>query len=62
MLNKVIMGLMNWLATAVLLPVFYFVYDKYRISKENKELKKVIEGLQIAKSKEDIDRNIDLLP
>ena len=62
MLNKVIMGLMNWLATTVLLPMFYFVYDKYRINKENKELKKVIEGLKNAKSKEDINSSIDQLP
>lgn len=62
MLNKVIAGLMNWLITAVVLPAMYFVYDVYKLRKENKELKKSIQELKNAKTKPEIDASIDRLP
>lgn len=62
MLNKVIAGLMNWLVTAVVLPAMYFIYDVYKLRKENKELKKSIQDLKNAKTKTDIDTAIDNIP
>lgn len=62
MINKVIAAFMNWLVVSVILPAMYFVYDVYKLRKENKELKKAIEDLKNAKTKADIDRSIDNLP
>ena len=62
MLNKIIAGFLNWLVTSLIIPAMYFVYDVYRLRKENKELKRAIEELKNAKSKPEIDASIDNLP
>jgi hypothetical protein len=62
MLNKIIAGVLNWFITSLILPAMYFVYDVYRLRKENKELKKSIEDLKNAKDKKAIDIAIDNLP
>jgi len=62
MLNKIIAGVLNWFITSLILPAMYFVYDIYRLRKENKELKKSIEDLKNAKDKKAIDIAIDNLP
>ena len=59
MMKKLVEYTLNWLVTAVILPTFYFMYDVYRIRKENKELKKSIEDLKNAKNKQEIDTAID---
>lgn len=59
MLNKVITATLNWLVASVVLPFFYFIYDVYRLRKENAELKKSIEILKNAKTKPEIDIAID---
>ena len=58
-MKKLVEYTLNWLVTAVILPTFYFMYDVYRIRKENKELKKSIEDLKKAKNKQEIDTAID---
>lgn len=62
MLNKVIAALMNWIVSAIFLPAMYFIYDVYKLRKENKELKKAIEDLKNAKTKTAIDSAVDSLP
>ena len=62
MLNKIIAGVLNWLVTSLIIPAMYFVYDVFKLRKENKELKKAIEELKNAKSKPEIDASIDNLP
>jgi hypothetical protein len=62
MLNKVISGILNWFLITLVLPGMAFVYDVYRLRKENKELRKSIEDLKSAKTKTDIDIAIDNLP
>lgn len=62
MLNKIIAGILNWLVASVIIPAMYFIYDVYKLRKENKELKKAIEELKSAKTKPEIDASIDNLP
>lgn len=62
MLNKIIAAFMNWLVVSVILPAMYFVYDVYKLRKENKELKGKIEALKNAKTKEQINAAIDNIP
>lgn len=62
MMNKIISGVLNWLITAIVLPGMYFIYDVYRLRKENKVLKQSIEDLKNAKGKTAIDTAIDNLP
>lgn len=62
MLNKLIAGFLNWLIASLIMPAMYFVYDVYKLRRENKQLKLTIEGLKNAKTKVDIDRSIDDLP
>jgi hypothetical protein len=62
MLNKVITVILDWALTSIILPLMYLVYDVFKLRKENKELKKNIEVLKNAKTKEDIDRAIDNIP
>jgi len=62
MLSKIISGIMNWLVASVILPVMYFVYDTFKLRRENKELKLAIETLKNAKTKTDIDAAIDNIP
>lgn len=61
-MNKIISGVLNWLITAIVLPGMYFIYDVYRLRKENKVLKQSIEDLKNAKGKTAIDTAIDNLP
>ena len=53
---------MNWILTALILPGMAFVYDIYRLRKENKELKKAVEEFKNAKTKSSIDSAYDKLP
>lgn len=62
MLAKIGTGILNWLLTSVFLPIIYFIYDVYKLRKENKELKINIEDLKSAKTKPEIDAAIDNLP
>jgi hypothetical protein len=62
MLNKLIAGILNWLIASLIMPAMYFVYDVYKLRKENKELKLSIENLKNAKSKAEIDAAIDAIP
>lgn len=62
MLNKIIAGILDWFITSLIIPAMYFVYDVFKLRKENKELKKAIEELKNAKTKADIDRAVDNLP
>ena len=62
MMTRVITIALNWVLTAILLPVMAFVYDTWKLRAENKVLKKSIEDLKIAKTKTDIDSAIDKLP
>jgi len=62
MINKIISGVLSWLVTAIVLPGMYFIYDVYKLRKENKELKLAIENLKNAKTKTEIDVSIDNLP
>lgn len=62
MLNKIIAGFLNWLIASLIMPAMYFVYDVYKLRKENKELKKAVEELKNAKTKADIGRAVDNLP
>ena len=39
-----------------------FVWDVFKLRKENKELKTAVENLKNAKTKSDIDASIDQLP
>lgn len=59
MINKIISGVMNWLLASVVIPAMAWIWDVWKLRKENKELKKKIEVLKGAKSKEDIDAAID---
>lgn len=59
MINKIISGVMNWLLVSVVIPAMAWIWDVWKLRKENKELKKKIEVLKGAKSKEDIDAAID---
>lgn len=61
MIKKLVEYILNWLVTAVILPTCYFIYDVYRLRKENKELKKQIQDLKDAKTQKDIDTAIDNL-
>lgn len=56
---KVIPIVLNWVSTAVILPMITFFYDLYRLRKENKELKANIEILKNAKTNPEIDAAID---
>jgi TM2 domain-containing membrane protein YozV len=62
MLNKIIAGVLNWLVVSIIMPAMYFVYDVFKLRKENKELKKAIEEIKSAKTKPQIDASIDNLP
>ena len=62
MLNKIIAGFLNWLVTSLIIPAMYFIYDVFKLRKENKELKKTIEELKDAKTKPEIDAAIDRIP
>lgn len=62
MINKIISGVLGWFITAIVLPGMYFIYDVYKLRKENKELKLAIENLKNAKTKPEIDASIDNLP
>jgi hypothetical protein len=62
MLNTVISVLLNWFLTIIVIPGMAFIYDVYRLRKENKELKKIIEEFKNAKTKPSIDVSIDQLP
>lgn len=62
MLNKIIAGILDWFITSLIIPAMYFVYDVFKLRKENKELKKAIEELKSAKTKPEIDASIDRLP
>jgi hypothetical protein len=62
MLNKIIAGVLNWFITSLIIPAMYFVYDVFKLRKENKELKKAIEEIKSAKTKPQIDASIDNLP
>lgn len=62
MLNKLIAGVLNWLIASLIMPAMYFVYDVYKLRKENKELKLAIETLKNAKTKPEIDAAIDAIP
>lgn len=62
MINKIISGILNWLVTAIVLPGMYFIYDVYKLRKENKILRQSIEDLKNAKDKKAIDIAIDNLP
>lgn len=59
MINKIISGVMNWLLVSVVIPAMAWIWDVWKLRKENKELKKRIEDLKSAKTKEDIDAAID---
>ena len=59
MMAKVITIILNWVSTAVILPLIAFFYDSYRLRKENKILKANIETLKLAKNKPEIDKAID---
>ena len=61
MLAKLSTIVLNWLLTAVIMPVLYFVYDTFKLRKENKELKAKIETLKNAKTKPEIDAAIDAI-
>lgn len=60
-MKKLVDYVLNWLVTAIILPTIYFVYDTFKLRKENKELKKQIQDLKDAKTKEQIDTAIDNL-
>ena len=62
MITSIVNAILNWLAVSVFLPIGAWLVDYWRIKKENKELKKVIEGLKNAKTDADIDASIDQLP
>lgn len=62
MINKIISGVLGWFITAVVLPGMYFIYDVYKLRKENKILRQSIEDLKNAKDKKAIDIAIDNLP
>ena len=62
MLNKIISGVLGWFITAVVLPGMYFIYDVYKLRKENKILRQSIEELKSAKTKQEIDLAIDRIP
>ena len=62
MLNSLIAGFLNWIAVSIVLPAMAFIYDVYRLRKENKVLKASIEELKNAKTKADIDIAIDHIP
>ena len=62
MINKIISGVLGWFITAVVLPGMYFIYDVFKLRKENKALKQSIEELKYAKDKKAIDIAIDNLP
>lgn len=59
MMAKLSTIVLNWLLTAVVMPVLYFVYDVFKLRKENKVLKTEIETLKNAKTKPEIDASID---
>ena len=62
MLNKIISGVMNWLVVSIIIPAMAWIWDVWKLRKENKELKKHIEDLKNAKTKPDIDTAIDNIP
>jgi hypothetical protein len=43
-------------------PILTYVYDVYKLRKENKELKISIENLKKAKTKDEINSSIDNVP
>ena len=61
MLAKLSTIVLNWLLTAVIMPVLYFVYDTFKLRRENKELKAEIKVLKDAKTKPEIDAAIDAI-
>lgn len=62
MLNKIIAGIMNWLVASIVIPAMAWIWDMWKLRKENKELKEHIKDLKNAKTKSDIDSAIDELP
>lgn len=59
MIAKITSAILNWLLTALIIPGAMFIYDVFRLRKENKELKLTIEKLKNAKTSADIDSSID---
>ena len=62
MITSVVNAVLNWLAVSVLLPAFAWLADYWRIKKENKQLKKSIEEMKLAKTKTAIDTAYDDIP
>lgn len=62
MLSKLIAGVLNWFFLSVMIPAMAWIWDVWKLRKQNKELKKHIEDLKNAKTKPDIDTAIDNLP
>lgn len=62
MIDSVVKSILNWIALSVLMPLGIWLADYWKIKKENKELKKVIDEFKNAKTKPDIDTAIDNLP
>jgi len=59
MLDSIVAGIINWSITALILPAMYYLYDYYKLKKDNKELKLKIETLKNAKTREEINAAID---
>ncbi len=53
---------MNWLVASIVIPAMAWIWDVWKLRKENKELKKSIEDLKSAKTKSEIDSAIDETP
>lgn len=62
MWNKVVDAILNWLLTAVVLPISYVVIDYFKMKKTIKQMNEEINALKNAKTKADIDSSIDKLP
>lgn len=52
---------MNWLVASIVIPAMAWIWDVWKLRKENKELKEHIKDLKNAKTKSDIDTAIDNL-
>jgi len=59
MIQKIISAALNWVLMSVIIPIIVYAYDLIRIKKENNDLKKKIEKLKNAKTKDEIDTAID---
>jgi hypothetical protein len=59
MIQKIVSAVLNWVLMSVIIPIIVYAYDLIKIKKENNDLKKKIEKLKNAKTKDEIDTAID---